>query len=71
MMNIESKELILKFMRLTLYQFHPNFDEYPIDDMKRLEGSNGENFAGTAYENNAGLLQAYYMQQAIEGLENN
>lgn len=71
MMNIESKELILKFMRLTLYQFHPNFDEYPIDDMKRIEGSNGEKFEGTEYENRSDLLQAYYMHQAIEGLENN
>ena len=70
-MNIESKELILKFMRLTLRQFHPNFDEYPIEDMKRVEGLNGKKFEGTEYENNTGLLQAYYMHQAIEGLENN
>ena len=70
-MNVESKRLILQFMRLTLGQFHPNFDEYPIDDMKRVEGSNGEKFEGTEYENRCDLLQAYYMHEAIEGLENN
>ena len=70
-MNIESKKLILQFMRLTLGQFHPNFDEYPIDDMKRVEGSNGKKFEGTAYEHETALLQAYYMHQAIEGLVNN
>ncbi|MFC1976064.1 hypothetical protein ACFLXQ_06675 [Chloroflexota bacterium] len=69
-MNIESRKLILQFMRLTLGQFHPDFDEYPIDDMKRVEGSNGKKFKGTEYEHKAALLQAYYMHQAIEGLEN-
>ena len=59
-MNLESRRLILQFMRLTLYQFHPNFDEYPIENMKRAE-----------YEHRHDLLQAYYMYQAIEGLENN
>jgi hypothetical protein len=70
-MNLESKRLILQFMRLTLGQFHPNFDEYPISDMKRVEGSKGEKFKGTTYEYKAALLQAYYMYQAIEGLEDN
>jgi hypothetical protein len=69
-MNMESKRLILQFMRLTLGQFHPNFDEYPLEDMKRVEGSNGEKFEGTEYEHNTGLLQAYYMHQTIEDLEN-
>ena len=70
-MNMESKRLIIQFMRLTLGQFHPNFDEYPIDDMKQVEQSNGEKFVGTEYEHKPDLLQAYYMYQAIEGLENN
>jgi hypothetical protein len=70
-MNMESKRLILQFMRLTLGQFHPNFDEYPIDDMKRVEGSKAEKFKGTAYEHKTALLQAYYMHQTIEDLENN
>ena len=70
-MNLESKRLILQFMRLTLGQFHPNFAEYPIDDMKRVEGSKGEKFLGTEYEHQSDLLQAYYMYQAIEGLEDN
>jgi hypothetical protein len=69
-MNMESKRLILQFMRLTLGQFHPHFDEYPIDEMKRVEGSKGEKFKGTAYEYKTALLQAYYMQQTIEDLEN-
>jgi hypothetical protein len=68
-MSIEAKRLTVEFMRLTLYQFHPNFDEYPIDDMKRVEGSMGEKFKGTAYEHKTALLQAYYMQQTIENLE--
>jgi hypothetical protein len=69
MMSIESRKLILQFMSLTLYQLHPNFDEYPIDDMKRVEGVKDEKFKGTAYEHKTALVQAYYMQQAIEGLE--
>jgi hypothetical protein len=69
MMSIESRKLILQFMSLTLYQLHPNFDEYPIDDMKRVEVAKGEKFKGTAYEHKTALVQAYYMQQAIEGLE--
>jgi hypothetical protein len=68
-MNIESKKLILQFMRLTLYQFHPNFNEYPVKDMKRVDGSHGAGFVGTEYEHKQNLLQAYYMYQAIEGLE--
>jgi len=70
-MNLESKRLILQFMRLTLYQFHPNFDEYPIEDMKRVMGSQDAEFEGTEYEHRRDLLQAYYMYQAIEDLENN
>lgn len=70
-MNLESKRLILQFMRLTLYQFHPNFDEYPIEDMKRVVGSQDAEFEGTEYERRRDLLQAYYMYQAIEDLENN
>lgn len=69
-MSIEAKRLIVEFMRLTLYQFHPNFDEYPIDDMKRVEGAKGEKFKGTAYEQETALLQAYFMQQTMENLEN-
>ena len=70
-MNMESKRIILEFMRLTLSQFHPNFDEYPIDDMKQAEGSKGEKFKGTIYEHKTALVQGYYMHQAIEGLEDN
>ena len=70
-MNLESRRLILQFMRLTLYQFHPNFDEYPIENMKRAAGVQGVEFEGTEYEHRHDLLQAYYMYQAIEGLENN
>ena len=70
-MNLESKRLILQFMNLTLYQLHPNFDEYPIEDMKQVAGSKGAKFEGTKYEHRNDLVQAYYMYQAIEGLENN
>jgi hypothetical protein len=58
-------------MRLTLYQFHPNFDEYPVEDMKRVKEAHGAKFEGTEYEQRGDLLQAYYMYQAIEDLENN
>jgi hypothetical protein len=58
-------------MRLTLEQFHPNFHEYSIDDMKRVEGSNGEKFVGTEYEHRSDLLQAYYMHQVIQDLKDN
>ena len=70
-MNLESRRLILQFMRLTLYQFHPNFDEYPIEDMKQVAGSQDAEFEGTEYEHRRDLLQAYYMYQTIEDLENN
>jgi len=70
-MNLESRRLIVQFMRLTLYQFYPNFDEYPIEDMKRVAGSQDAKFEGTEYEHKSDLLRAYYMYQAIEDLENN
>ena len=68
-MTKEERELIAQFMRLTMYQMHPRFSEYPIADMKQAEDSEGADFDNTPFADSVHLLQAYYMNQVIERLE--
>lgn len=67
-MSKEEKEKIKQFMRLVLWQLHPEYKDYPLAQMKEVEWSKGEAFEGTEYENSTYLLQAYYMNQIIETL---
>ena len=67
-MSPREKEKIKQFMTLVLWQLHPEYKDYPLKEMGKVEWSNGEEFEGTEYENNTPLLQAYYMNQVIETL---
>ena len=67
-MTPEEKEKIKQFMTLVLWQLHPEFNDYPLKQMKEVVWSHGEEFEGTEYANNTRLLQAYYMNQVIETL---
>ena len=67
-MTREEREAVAQFMRLVLFQFHPEVWDYGIGEMRNVEFSKGDGFEGTSYENNTHLQQAYYMIQAIEKL---
>ena len=68
-MTKEERELIVQFMRLTLWQMHPEFSDYPIAEMKNAENIRGEGFENSPYDAVTHLQQAYYMNQVIERLE--
>ena len=61
--------LIKQFMTLVLHRLHPNFSEYPIEDMKKKEYSVGDAFENTEYEGIDHLLNAFYLNQIIEKWE--
>lgn len=68
-MSESEKEKIKQFMRLVLFQLHPQWQEYyPFKDMKQVEHSQGCGFDGTEYEDNEILQSAYYMNKVIETL---
>lgn len=72
-MTPQQKKFILRFMRLTLWNMHPNFNEYPIHKMSQVvnEGNavDGTGFEDTEYQNCDDLIEAYWLNDAIEKLE--
>lgn len=66
----EERQALLQFMRLVLNHLHANLNEYPIQHMKQVEWSFGEEFEGTQYQDAHHLIEAYYMNEAIEKLAN-
>lgn len=68
-MSKEERRALLQFMRLVLNRLHPNVDEYPIEQMKLVEWSQGEEFEGTEFEDSGNLMHAYYMLQSISVIE--
>lgn len=41
-----------EFMLMTMYHLYPNIDEYPLDDMRSVEHTQGDGFDGTKEEDN-------------------
>jgi len=65
-MTKKEREALAQFMRLVIYQIHPNISEYGIETMRQAEYSKGDGFEGTIYQDNEYLQQAYYMVQCLE-----
>lgn len=65
------KEAILEFMRLMLYQLHPDFDSYPIKEMDEIGHKDGHyvGFQGTRFEAEESLIQAYRLHNCIKALD--
>ena len=68
-MTAKERSAILQFMRLVLNNLHPNLNEYPIQEMKQVESTVGDEFERTQYQDAHHLIEAYYMNDAIEKLE--
>lgn len=68
-MTQPERDALAHFMRLVLCQMHPHFHDYPIPQMRAVEDSEGEAFEGTLYQNNTGLIRAFFMNKAIETIE--
>lgn len=67
-MDKNIKDALISFMRLTLYQLHPNLDEYPFEDVENIDTTEGDE---SPKLNNLPeyIVTAYYMQKAIKILE--
>ena len=61
----EERKAIHSFMQLVLEEIHPNWREYPLDEMVIVEDSSGEGFEGTKYEGIDYVIHAFYMRKAI------
>lgn len=72
-MTPQQKEVILRFMRIMLWNAHPNFNEYPIHKMSQVinEGDavDGTGFENTEYRDCEDLIEAYWLNDAITELE--
>ena len=63
-------DLTYEFMLMTMYHLYPNIDEYPLDDMRNVEHTQGDGFDGTKYEGIKYLQDAYHMCELVRNFRN-
>jgi hypothetical protein len=59
-----------EFMLMTMYRLYPNIDEYPLDDMRNVEHTQGDGFDNTKYEGIKYLQDAYHMHELVTEFRN-
>lgn len=68
-MSKKERELITQFMNAVMYKLHPDISNMPMREMQDAEFSNGDGFEGTEFENSENCLNAYFIWDAINKLE--
>ena len=67
--DIKLRNALTGFMTLVLQELHPNLDEYPLEECARIDESEGDE-SPKWIEIPEHIAHAYYMQKAINTLQN-